>query len=174
MSVDDGDTRKVQTAVAGRASSDEPVFMPFDADDFDRFIEHYPERSFYCGILLGGCGKRLSAKRYVDKKCHFAHHPPVHCKRTANSESSADHLYIGKALQLWFAQQGQRGINPSYRPSGHQVGEAVDLVHSAGRHVLRVQMSRLSKAEWEAADAELASIRDQVEWLFGQGDCKVR
>ncbi|MFB7288107.1 hypothetical protein [Actinacidiphila glaucinigra] len=167
MSVDDEDTRKVQTAVAGRAGSDDPVFMPFDAEDFDRFLEHYPERSFYCGILLGGCGKRLSAKRYVDKKCHFAHHPPVHCKRTANSESSADHLYIGKALQLWFAQQGQRGVNPSYRPSGHLVGEAVDLVHSAGRHVLRVQMSRRSKAEWEAADTELAGLREHVEWLFG-------
>ncbi|WP_364712747.1 competence protein CoiA family protein [Streptomyces ossamyceticus] len=63
---------------------------------------------FYCGTLLGGCGKRLTPKRNTEKKCHFAHRPPVHCRRTANGESSADHLYIGRALAQWLARQNHR------------------------------------------------------------------
>ncbi|MEV5811333.1 competence protein CoiA family protein [Streptomyces mutabilis] len=69
---------------------------------------------FYCGILLGGCGKQLTAKRYLDKKCHFAHRPPVHCRRTRTGEDSADHLYIGQALRQWLGQLGHRDVGLSY------------------------------------------------------------
>ncbi|KOU01129.1 hypothetical protein ADK87_12420 [Streptomyces sp. NRRL F-4711] len=100
---DEEDTRKVQTAVIGRAGADTPVFLPYDHDEFDLFMRGRSRDDFYCGTLLGGCGKKLSAKRYTEKKCHFAHRPPVHCRRTANGESSADHLYIGQALTRWLA-----------------------------------------------------------------------
>ncbi|MFI2506714.1 competence protein CoiA family protein [Streptomyces sp. NPDC018972] len=81
---------------------------PFDRDDFDGFMRGRSRDDFYCGILLGGCGKKLTAKRYLHKKCHFAHRPPVHCRRTRTGEDSADHLYIGQALQHWLRSQGHR------------------------------------------------------------------
>lgn len=51
------DTRRVQTAVIGRPESDVPVFLPYDAREFDQFKQQHPHKSFWCGTLLGGCGK---------------------------------------------------------------------------------------------------------------------
>lgn len=31
--------------------------------------------TFWCGLLLGGCGGRPTTKLYTDRVCHFAHHP---------------------------------------------------------------------------------------------------
>ncbi|AZQ38102.1 hypothetical protein EJ357_35455 [Streptomyces cyaneochromogenes] len=161
------DTRKVQTAVVGRAGSDRPVFLPYDHDDFDRFMRGRTRDDFYCGVLLGGCGKKLSPKRYTDKKCHFAHRPPVHCHRTEVGEDSADHLYIGRAVADWLKQQGQRAVQPVYQPKGHQVRDAVDVSYEAGRRLVRVQLARRSKREWEAADAELRVRHSELDWFFG-------
>ncbi|RSM84650.1 hypothetical protein DMH25_45595, partial [Streptomyces sp. WAC 01325] len=161
------DTRKVQTAVIGRAESDWPVFLPYDHDDFDRFMRGRTRDDFYCGVLLGGCGKKLSPKRYTDKKCHFAHRPPVHCRRTETGEDSADHLYIGRAVADWLKQQGQRGVQPVYKPKGHQVRDVVDVSYEAGRRLIRVQLARRSKREWEEADAELRVRHSELDWFFG-------
>ncbi|WP_432137732.1 competence protein CoiA family protein [Streptomyces sp. bgisy154] len=161
------DTRKVQTAVIGRAESDWPVFLPYDHDDFDRFMRGRTRDDFYCGILLGGCGKKLSPKRYTDKKCHFAHRPPVHCRRTEIGEDSADHLYIGRAVADWLKQQGQRAVQPVYKPRGHQVRDVVDVSYEAGRRFIRVQLARRSKREWEEADAKLRVRHSQLDWFFG-------
>lgn len=127
------DTRKVQTAVIGRAESDWPVFLPYDHDDFDRFMRGRTRDDFYCGVLLGGCGKKLSPRRYTDKKCHFAHRPPVHCRRTETGEDSADHLYIGRAVADWLKQQGQRAVQPVYKHKEHQVRDVVDVSYEAGQ-----------------------------------------
>ncbi|MGX4688703.1 hypothetical protein [Streptomyces sp. JNUCC 63] len=43
-------THKVQTAVTGRPGTDRPVFLSLDHD-------------FHYGILLGRCGKKLTAKQ---------------------------------------------------------------------------------------------------------------
>ncbi|MFD9872886.1 competence protein CoiA family protein [[Kitasatospora] papulosa] len=161
------DTRKVQTAVIGRAGSDTPAFLPYDHGEFDLFMRGRSRSGFYCGILLGGCGKPLTPKRYVDKKCHFAHHAPVHCRRTANDESSADHLYIGQAVTEWLQTQKQSVGQPDYRPGGHQVRDVVDVPYESGRHLVRVQLSRRSKREWEEADAGLHARHESLDWLFG-------
>ncbi|MFI0542694.1 competence protein CoiA family protein [Streptomyces sp. WSLK1-3] len=161
------DTRKVQTAVIGRAESDWPVFLPYDHDDFERFMRGRTRDDFYCGVLLGGCGKRLSPKRYTEKKCHFAHRPPVHCRRTETGEDSADHLYIGRAVADWLKRQGQPAAQPVYKPKGHQVREAVDVSYGDGRRLIRVQLARRSKREWEKADTELRVRHSELDWLFG-------
>ncbi|MFF3963036.1 competence protein CoiA family protein [Streptomyces griseorubiginosus] len=161
------DTRKVQTAVIGRAGSDWPVFLPYDQDGFDRFMRGRTRDDFYCGVLLGGCGKRLSPKRYTDKKCHFAHRPPVHCRRTEIGEDSADHLYVGRAVADWLKQQGQPAVQPVYKPKGHQVREAVDVSYAAGRRLIRVQLARRSKRESEEADTDLRVRYSELDWLFG-------
>lgn len=138
------DTRKVQTAVTYGAESDQPVFLPYVHDNFDRFMRGRTHDDFYCGVLLGGCGAKLSPKRYMDKKCHFAHRPPVHCHRTEVGESSADHLYIGQAIADWLKQQAS---HPAYKPHGHQVRDVVDVSHDGGRRLVRVQLARRSKHE---------------------------
>ncbi|MFF0425542.1 competence protein CoiA family protein [Streptomyces sp. NPDC004520] len=161
------DTRKVQTAVLGRAGSDDPVFLPYDHDEFDLFMRGRSRDDFYCGTLLGGCGKKLSAKRYTEKKCHFAHRPPVHCRRTANGESSADHLYIGQALTRWLARQNHRQAKASYRAVGDRPGGTVDFRLSGGRQLIRVQMARLGLHPWRQEAEGFARGADHVEWLFG-------
>ncbi|MEU3398152.1 competence protein CoiA family protein [Streptomyces filamentosus] len=161
------DTRKVQTAVLGRADSDDPVFLPYDHDEFDLFMRGRSRDDFYCGTLLGGCGKKLSAKRYTEKKCHFAHRPPVHCRRTANGESSADHLYIGQALTRWLAGQNRRNAKASYRTVEDRPGGTVDFRLSGGRQLIRVQMARLGLHPWRQEAESLARGADHVEWLFG-------
>ncbi|WP_328664906.1 competence protein CoiA family protein [Streptomyces sp. NBC_00328] len=164
---EDEDTRKVQTAVIGRAESDWPAFLPYDRDDFDQFMRGRTRDDFYCGILLGGCGKKLTPRRYTDKKCHFAHRPPLHCRRAEIGEDSADHLYIGRAVADWLKEQGQRAVQPVYRPKGHQVRDAVDVSYKADRGLIRVQFARRSKREWEQADAELRARHPELDWLFG-------
>ncbi|MCX5194389.1 competence protein CoiA [Streptomyces sp. NBC_00249] len=168
MPFDEDDTRKVQTAVVGRAGSDSPVFLPYDPADFDTFMRGRTREDFYCGTLLGGCGKKLTAKRYTDKKCHFAHRPPVHCRRTANGESSADHLYIGQALQRWLRRQGHRGVAVSYPDLGSGPGGAVELRFASGARLLRVQMDRLPSRTWRDARDRLGRTHaDGVHWAYG-------
>ncbi|MFJ5773093.1 hypothetical protein [Streptomyces sp. NPDC093094] len=162
------DTRKVQTAVSGNAGSDAPVFLPMDADAFDTFVRRHPGRSFYCGTLLGGCGRRLIPKQYRDRKCHFAHvSAAADCRRADRDESSADHLYIGRALTEWLKRQGRRGVQPSYRPRGLQVREVVDVSYDMGARLARVQLARRSKREWEESDSGLRERHAGVDWFFG-------
>ncbi|MFJ8539330.1 competence protein CoiA family protein [Streptomyces sp. NPDC093591] len=167
MPFEEDDTRKVRTAVIGRADSDWPVFLLYDHDEFDRFLRGRSRDDFYCGTLLGGCGEKLTAKRYVDKKCHFAHRSPVHCGRTETGEASADHLYIGRTVADWLRRQGQRAVQAVYKPKGHQVRDVVDVSYEAGRRLIRVQLARRSKREWQEADAELRVRYQALDWLFG-------
>ncbi|MFD7401642.1 competence protein CoiA family protein [Streptomyces sp. NPDC059866] len=162
------DTRKVQTAVSGHAGSDLPVYLPMDAGEFSAFISRYSQRAFFCGTLLGGCGQRLSPKQYRDRKCHFAHvSAAVSCGRTEGDEASADHLYIGRAIADWLKRQNQRAVQPVYKPKGHQVRDVIDVSYEAGRRLVRVQLARLSKREWEESDAELGARYAGLNWLFG-------
>lgn len=166
--VDEEDTRKVQTAVIGRAGSDMPVFLPFEPDEFDTFMRGRSREDFYCGILLGGCGKKLTARRYTQKKCHFAHRPPVHCRRTANGESSADHLYIGKALLDWLGRHcGHPSATVTYPDLGAGPGGAVEVRFGKGR-LIRVQMGRVPLRTWEADRDLLARKHPRgAHWAYG-------
>lgn len=135
-----GDTRKVQTAVLGGPDSDHPVFLPFEHELFDDFIVRHEDGVFFCGVLLGGCGKQLAPKRYTDRVCHFAHYPPVRCPRTAAGEDSADHLFIGQALQQWLASQQQPGARLRYLADSIDAGDAV-MVDVPDGHTILVEMT---------------------------------
>ncbi|MBE4740741.1 hypothetical protein [Streptomyces caniscabiei] len=162
------DTRKVQTAVIGQAESDWPVFLPYDHDDFDRFMRGRTRDDFYCGVLLGGCGKKLTPKRYTEKKCHFAHRPPVHCRRTETGEASADHLYIGQALRRWLVRHGYQDAEVTYLDPGAVHGGAVEVQFGQGRsRVIRVQMARLSLREWQETRERLSGRHTHVHWAYG-------
>jgi hypothetical protein len=162
------DTRKVQTAVIGQAESDWPVFLPYDHDDFDRFMRGRNRDDFYCGVLLGGCGKKLTPKRYTEKKCHFAHRPPVHCRRTETGEASADHLYIGQALRRWLLRQGYQDTEVTYLEPGSVHGGAVEVRFGQNRsRLIRVQLARLSLREWQETRERLADRHTHVHWAYG-------
>lgn len=162
------DTRKVQTAVIGQAESDWPVFLPYDHDDFDRFMRGRTRDDFYCGVLLGGCGKKLTPKRYTEKKCHFAHRPPVHCRRTETGEASADHLYIGQALGRWLLRQGYQDAEVTYLDPGSVHGGAVEVRFGPGRsRLIRVQLARLSLREWQETRERLVDRHTHVHWTYG-------
>ncbi|MFF2303170.1 competence protein CoiA family protein [Streptomyces sp. NPDC058128] len=166
---DEEDTRKVRTAVIGRAGSDVPVFLPFDPDEFDTFMRGRTREDFYCGTLLGGCGKKLTARRCTHKKCHFAHRPPVHCRRTANGESSADHLYIGKAILDWLGRHcGHPRATVAYPDLGAGPGGAIEIRFGGGPRLIRVQMARLPLRTWETDRDRLARKHPRgAHWAYG-------
>ncbi|WP_133900196.1 hypothetical protein [Streptomyces sp. KS 21] len=83
-----GDNRQIQTAVLGGADSEDPLMLPLEAIELDAFRKRHEHDTFWCGLLLGGCGVQLTTKLYTDRVCHFAHHPgadaPSHrCGRRA-------------------------------------------------------------------------------------------
>lgn len=104
------DTRKVQTAVTGRPGSDQPVFLPFDHDDFDGFMRGRSRDDFYCGILLAGCGRW--------NRHGFS--PPTRSKPRANRQRpphSAGSLPTDRSR--WYAETNTevgpgRGRHPKY------------------------------------------------------------
>ncbi|MFZ3500379.1 competence protein CoiA family protein [Streptomyces sp. 5.8] len=168
MPFDEEDTRKVQTAVVGRSGSGWPVFLPYDHYDFDTFMRGRTREDFYCGVLLGGCGKKLTAKKYREKRCHFAHRPPVHCRRTANGESSADHLYIGQALQRWIRREGHKQATVAYPDLGSGPGGAVELRFASGARLIRVQMGRLPLQTWRQDRKRLDDLYTRrAHWAYG-------
>ncbi|MFF4803430.1 hypothetical protein ACFY1U_34395 [Streptomyces sp. NPDC001351] len=72
-----GDRRQIQTAVLGGADWEEPLMLPLEAIERDAFRRRHEHDTFWCGLLLGGCGLQLITKLYTDRACHFAHraHP---------------------------------------------------------------------------------------------------
>ncbi|MBV9022781.1 MAG: hypothetical protein JO362_02980, partial [Streptomycetaceae bacterium] len=147
------DTRRVQTAVVGDEHSDVPVVLPFEAIEVDAFQKANPGATYWCGVLLGGCGARLSIKTYVDRACHFAHIPPREgpprpCLRTATNHASADHLYIKAQLSEWLAGQGMP-VRAGFPETGHRVGAVVKVAVVDGVR-LWVHLSEKVPPHWPA------------------------
>ncbi|MFF5584436.1 hypothetical protein [Streptomyces hygroscopicus] len=160
------DHRRVQTAVIGHANSDHPVILPMEADELDLWRIAHPAYTYWCGTQLGGCGGELSDKRYTHKVCHFAHHPsaPI-CHRTANGESSADHLFIKRGVQRLLDKQQVRG-KVQTRNLGTGPGDAVDVDLPGARRRLRFQLSTLDYRAWRRATDELAEDVADLDWIF--------
>ncbi|MFB7126442.1 competence protein CoiA family protein [Kitasatospora sp. NPDC056273] len=156
---DEEDTRKVQTAVLGGPDGYDPVFLPFDKKPAAKLRDAHGANAFTCGVLLGGCGKPLTLRACDDKKSHFAHRPPVRCSRTALGESSADHLYIGKALGAWLRSQGQTGVTVHYARQRHARSDSIEITFGPRdrRRLLHVQMLRRPFADWQADGRSLSA-----------------
>ncbi|MFJ8113058.1 hypothetical protein [Streptomyces sp. NPDC096132] len=144
------DSRLVQTAVVGNEHSDVPVVLPVAAIELDAFRRRHRGDSFWCGLLLGGCGARLADKLYVDRQCHFQHYPAGQhggeavCRRRGIGESSADHLYVKGALQASLAGHG-RAARFSYPDP---IGSALDVDLDDGRQ-FRVHLDGRVRPVWE-------------------------
>jgi hypothetical protein len=142
------DTRLVQTAVIGDEHSDVPVVLPTEAIELDVFRRSHAHDSFWCGVLLGGCGAQLAHKLYVDRQCHFQHFPQVNgvphaCRRPRVGESSADHLYVKSAMSSSLLEHGRTGLFAFPAPIGSLLD--VDLEDGIA---LRVHMDGSMPPEW--------------------------
>ncbi|WP_129305668.1 hypothetical protein [Streptomyces sp. L2] len=161
------DHRRVQTAVIGDKYSGDPVILPMDHHELDHWRKLHPNYTYWCGIQLGGCGGELSDRRYTDKVCHFAHHPNAVCRRTANGESSADHLFIKRGMERLLARQGLRG-KVSTRDLGTGPGDAVDVFVPGTRRRVRFQLAAIDHLAWRQAAERFAHDADGADWVFAQ------
>ncbi|MET7701673.1 hypothetical protein [Streptomyces sp. NPDC005485] len=66
------DRRQIQTAVLGGAGLDDPLMLPLEAIELDAFRRRHEHDTFWCGLLLGGCGLRLTTKLYTDRVCSLS------------------------------------------------------------------------------------------------------
>ncbi|MFJ4865948.1 hypothetical protein [Streptomyces sp. NPDC088748] len=147
-----GDRRQIQTAVLGSADSEEPLLLPLEAIELGSFRRRHQLDTFWCGLLLGGCGAQLTTKLYTDRVCHFAHHPgpdgqPHMCGRRARGIASADHLYVKSATVAWFRNRGEEADIAFAQPNGAPVGSLVDITSRHRR--LRVHLDQAVEPVWD-------------------------
>ncbi|AXU16850.1 hypothetical protein D1794_29235 (plasmid) [Streptomyces clavuligerus] len=152
-----GDRRQIQTAVLGSADSEEPLMLPLEAIELDVFRRQHEHDTFWCGLLLGGCGVRLTTKLYTDRVCHFAHVPGPdglshHCGRSARGVASADHLYVKSAARSWLRGRGQEADFDFARPGGAEIGSVVDIRFKA--RGLRVHLDQTVVPVWDEDGVE--------------------
>ncbi|GGU99283.1 hypothetical protein ACIG0C_30100 [Kitasatospora aureofaciens] len=144
-----GDKRRIQTAVLGSAESDEPLLLPLEAIELDAFRRQHAADTFWCGLLLGGCGTQLTTKLYTDRVCHFAHFPDptgLHvCERRARDVTSADHLYAKSAAAAWLKARRQRA-SISY---GTPLGSTVDILWGRQARGLRLHLDSEVPPVWD-------------------------
>ncbi|MFJ6022589.1 hypothetical protein ACIQFP_24845 [Nocardiopsis alba] len=109
------DHRLVQTAVLGHRRSSDPAYLPMERREALEFRRRHPYSTFWCGLLLGGCGGQLSPKVYRAKVSHFAHHASSNdCTRRHGGIESADHLYASKQVNSWLGGLGQSPREPEF------------------------------------------------------------
>ncbi|GAB1331679.1 zinc finger domain-containing protein [Streptomyces sennicomposti] len=147
------DRRRIQTAVLGDAASEVPLLLPLEAIEVDAFRREHAGDTFWCGLLLGGCGGQLTTKLYTDRVCHFAHHPdpdglPHVCGRRARDVSSADHLYLKAAALAWLAGRGESARFTFTQPDGLPVGSLLDIAFDRAGRALRVHLDPAFPPVW--------------------------
>ncbi|MEV2255917.1 hypothetical protein AB0I94_36075 [Streptomyces sp. NPDC050147] len=126
--------------------------LPLEAIELDAFRHRHEHHTFWCGLLLGGCGGQLTTKLYTDRVCHFAHHAdpdglPHICGRHARGVNSADHLYVKSAAAAWLGDRGEEAHFDYARPGGAPLGSVVDVRWPRG--ALRVHLDHTVPPEWD-------------------------
>ncbi|MEU9485878.1 hypothetical protein AB0D83_19820 [Streptomyces decoyicus] len=126
--------------------------LPLEAIELDAFRRRHQHDTFWCGLLLGGCGAQLTTKLYTDRVCHFAHHPgpdgrPHICGRRSRGVSSADHLYVKSAAAVWLRERDEQAEIGFGQPDGAPIGSVVDIA-SQGRR-LRVHLDQTMEPVWD-------------------------
>ncbi|MFE1271284.1 hypothetical protein [Streptomyces sp. NPDC058758] len=161
-----GDKRQIQTAVLGSADSEEPLMLPLEAIELDAFRQQHEHDTFWCGLLLGGCGLQLTTKLYTDRVCHFAHYPgpdghPHLCGRSARGVASADHLYVKAAADAWLRARGTQAGFDFVQPDGVPVGSIVDI--QLPHKKLRVHLDQEVAPDWDAEHEPVLGVSIPVD-----------
>ncbi|MGW0981106.1 hypothetical protein ACWD33_09770 [Streptomyces xiamenensis] len=162
---DDG--RYIQTAVIGNRFSDQAAVLPTGHEDAKAFQNFFEDSSFWCGELLGGCGRQLAVKPFRTRVSHFAHFPTaddslVPCGRTREAENSADHLFIKRGVGDWLADQG---IESRGTVQGKQVWDAVHLWLPDTQLRLHFQLCEGSTEHRGGAPAS----GSRTQWIYDMG-----
>ncbi|MFF2026734.1 hypothetical protein ACFVW2_33730 [Streptomyces sp. NPDC058171] len=161
-----GDRRQIQTAVLGNADSEEPLMLPLEAIELDAFRRQHEHDTFWCGLLLGGCGLQLTTKLYTDRVCHFAHYPgldghPHLCGRSARGVASADHLYVKAAVDPWLRARGAQAGFDFVQPDGVPIGSVVDI--QLPHRKLRVHLDQEVAPDWDAEHEPVLGVSVPVD-----------
>ncbi|MEU0110683.1 hypothetical protein ABZ313_35705 [Streptomyces sp. NPDC006251] len=160
------DRRQIQTAVLGSADSDEPLMLPLEAIELDAFRRRHEHDTYWCGLLLGGCGGQLTTKLYTDRACHFAHFPdpdgqPHVCRRRARGVNSADHLYVKSAAAAWLRSRGEQARFDFTQPDGAPVGSVVDIQFKY--RGLRVHLDQTVAPVWDSESEPVLGVSVPVD-----------
>ncbi|XXZ47423.1 hypothetical protein AAGT00_00240 (plasmid) [Streptomyces cavourensis] len=160
------DKRQIQTAVLGSADSEVPLVLPLEAIELGAFRAAHENDSFWCGLLLGGCGGQLTTKLYTDRVCHFAHHPgpdgqPHICGRKARSVNSADHLYVKAATIAWLRSHGMHADVDFAQRDGSPLGSVVDI--QLAHKKLRVHLDQSVAPKWDSEDEPVLGMSVPVD-----------
>ncbi|WP_445521362.1 zinc finger domain-containing protein [Streptomyces sp. NEAU-174] len=160
------DRRQIQTAVLGSADSEKPLMLPLEAIELDAFRCRFEHDTFWCGLLLGGCGGQLTTKLYTDRVCHFAHHPdpdglPHVCRRRSRGVASADHLYVKAAAATWLHGRGEQARFDFAQPDGVPVGSVVDIHWRRGG--LRVHLDQAVAPVWDEGSEPVLGVSVPVD-----------
>lgn len=151
------DRRRIQTAVLGSAHSQVPVVLPTEAMELTQFRRARTDATFWCGVWLGGCGRQLHTKLYVDRACHFAHHgdetpSEAACARRARDVTSADHLYVRAAAEQLLQAQSLSGAAVCSPPGAAPAGSLVHL-HLGEQRALTIHMNSAVPPNWDSPEA---------------------
>ncbi|WP_143034503.1 MULTISPECIES: hypothetical protein [unclassified Streptomyces] len=131
--------------------------LPLEAIELDAFRRRHRHDTFWCGLLLGGCGTQLTTKLYMDRVCHFAHHPgpddqPHICGRRSRGVSSADHLYVKSAAAAWLRERDEQAEIGFGQADGAPIGSVVDIASQGWW--LRVHLDQAVEPVWDDDDIE--------------------
>ncbi|MFZ3492243.1 hypothetical protein ACODT5_03200 [Streptomyces sp. 5.8] len=129
-----------------------PLTLPLEAIELDAFRQRHAHDTFWCGLLLGGCGVQLTTKLYTDRVCHFAHHPGAegHCGRRDRGVASADHLYVKASAAAWLRTAGHPEDQVRFdfaRPDGAEIGSVLDIRFK--ERGLRVHLDQAVAPVWD-------------------------
>jgi len=141
------DRRLIQTAVLGSPDSDDPALCPEDAQEFDAYLAEHGD-NFWCGTSLeGGCGRRLSPKRYTDRVCHFAHYRDGEdsrpCGRQVKGRDGANHLFVKADFAKWLADHEISASFEYPEPTGSAV-----VMRLEGGRVILVHLDKSRPVPW--------------------------
>ncbi|MER5561169.1 hypothetical protein ABT071_21450 [Streptomyces sp. NPDC002506] len=162
-----GDRRQIQTAVLGNPDSEVPLLLPLEAIELDSFRRQYRGQSFWCGSWLGGCGRQLTTKLYLDRVCHFAHHANTDtghdpCTRRARDVTSADHLYVKAAAEGLLRTRQLTGRVVCSPPGRVPAGSLVQL-HLGDSLALTIHMNTAVAPDWQGLPTGRIAVEADVE-----------
>ncbi|MFD5317580.1 hypothetical protein [Streptomyces sp. NPDC127098] len=133
--------------------------LPLEAIELDAFRQRYAGHTFWCGTWLGGCGRQLTTKLYVDRVCHFAHHADTEadvkrapCSRRARDVTSADHLYVKAAAERLLAARRLAGEVACSEPGAAPAGSLVQL-RLGDDIALTIHMNGAVPPDWDNLQA---------------------
>lgn len=126
--------------------------------------------SFFCSLIVGGCGSKLKLAAGDIRVPYFSHSREAPCALTdASARDGYTHLAIQNALKIWVERkttlQCELEVATSDRKGRNDL--VVRNVTNTRRLGLEIQLSPLTHAEMQRRSAVYLKAVDHVQWLYG-------